>query len=483
MNRSLFGLLLYWIVAVLAIVLITLWAAGLATASIADCIDATCRITAKDGGRGTGCAFERSQGYVYVLTAAHVVGDSQTVQCEFWRAGHQSSPLPATVIQRSPEADAAVVAVPESAFGGLVPKTIPVGPRDFVVRPGETVTSVGCANGTWSTGFRGHALGYEGSDLHFVPTPANGRSGSAIFDAEGRVIVGLLRARTGDDTQGIATSLQTLHAALAGQSQSEIRNLKSEITQCPGGSCPTPGSGNYQYRLLPDPQYRQYEQGRGEAYNQGRSNPWPTLPPASPSTPMPPIDLGPTNQRLDRITQLLEAAATPPRGPALPDPAGGDAARDAVEEAKEASAQAVAEVQEESSKLRQFVDTLIGDRGTLKERFDARLSKVQEELGEEASTREIARAYVKDLAQEKLSDPTLGLSAGKILGGALGLSGPLALGVGMGLWFLSRRIGSKIESGEPLLIQRVVERLGDKIDDLKDRVSDARSTTTQERKA
>ncbi|HUT11871.1 MAG TPA: hypothetical protein VMY42_15325 [Thermoguttaceae bacterium] len=143
----------------------------------------------------------------------------------------------------------------------------------------------------------------------------------------------------------------------------------------------------------------------------------------------------------------------------------------------------MAEVQEESSKLRQFVDTLIGDRGTLKERFDARLSKVQEELGEEASTREIARAYVKDLAQEKLSDPTLGLSAGKILGGALGLSGPLALGVGMGLWFLSRRIGSKIESGEPLLIQRVVERLGDKIDDLKDRVSDARSTTTQERKA
>jgi len=32
------------------------------------------------------------------------------------------------------------------------------------------------------------------------------------------------------------------------------------------------------------------------------------------------------------------------------------------------------------------------------------------------------------------------------------------------------------------LIQRVVERLGDKIDDLKDRVSDVRSAT-QERKA
>jgi len=378
MTRSLFGLLFYRTVAVLAIVLITLWAAGPATASIADCIDATCRITATDGGRGTGCAFEHSQGYVYVLTAAHVVGQGRTVQCEFWRAGHQSSPLPALVIKRSSEADAAVVAVPESAFGGLVPKTIPVAPRDFVVRPGETLASVGCANGTWSTGFRGHALGYHGSDLHFVPTPANGRSGSAIFDAEGRMIVGLLRARTADGTQGIATSLQTLHAALAGQSQSEIRNPKSEITQCPGGACPTPGSGNYQYHLLPGPQYRQYEQGRGEAYNEGRSNPWPTLPPASASAPMPPIDLGPTNQRLDRITQLLEGTLALPRRPAADDSAAGDtaadaAARRAVEEAKEASAEAVAEVRQESSKLREFVDTLIGDRGT---RSLARMSRI-----------------------------------------------------------------------------------------------------------
>jgi len=463
MNRSLFGLLLSRIVVVLAAVLITFWAAGSATASIADCIDATCRITATDGGRGTGCAFERSQGYVYVLTAAHVVGDGRTVQCEFWRAGHQSHPLPGTVVKRSPRADAAVVAVPERAFGGLVPKTIPVGPRDFLVRPGETLTSVGCANGTWSTGWKGHALGYQGSDLHFVPTPANGRSGSAIFDAEGRMIVGLLRARTVDNSNGIATSLQALHAALDGSSRSETRNLNSRIAPCPDGSC------------FPDS--RRYN-------DQGRPYAWPTLPPPAPT---PPVDLSPIGEKLDRIgdeQEKISELLIEIRGKRaeLSSPAD-DLAIKAAAEAKQASAEAVAEVKEESSKLRQFVDTLIGDRGTLKERFEARLAKVRGELGEAASTGEIARAYVKDLAQDKLSDPALGLSAGKILGGALGLSGPLALGVGLGLWFLSRRIGAKIESGEPLLIQRVVERLGEKIDDLKDRVADVQSTTSRGRKA
>ncbi len=47
---------------------------GTAKASMTDCIDATCRITAADGGVGSGCVFEIGQGRVYVLTAAHVAG-------------------------------------------------------------------------------------------------------------------------------------------------------------------------------------------------------------------------------------------------------------------------------------------------------------------------------------------------------------------------------------------------------------------------
>ena len=296
MTRRTLELLLYWIMVIAAVILIAVWSAALAEASIAECIDATCRITAGDGGRGTGCAFERSKGHVYVLTAAHVVGNSRSVQCEFWRAGHQSEPLPGVVIDRSPAADAAVVAVPEAAFGGLLPKTVPIAPRDWIVRPGTTLLSVGCANGTWSTGWKGHALGYRGPDLHFLPPPANGRSGSAIFDAAGERIVGLLRARTGNNSEGIASSLQTLYAAPRSQrsgvrDQADRKHPRTAVrgvpigrvhgpapadptqvdpTQCPGGNCPTPR------RLLP---YRQQQDERFRHLQERSQNPWPTLPP------------------------------------------------------------------------------------------------------------------------------------------------------------------------------------------------------------
>src|SRR5574340_1499151 len=123
-------------------------------AALPDCLDATCRVTAPDQGRGTGCVFERSQGQVFVLTCAHVA-TGQTVQCEFWRDGHQSQPLAGQVQMRSEAADAAVVSIPESAFGGLLPKAIPFAPRESMLRDGDTVTSVGCALGAWSTAWKG----------------------------------------------------------------------------------------------------------------------------------------------------------------------------------------------------------------------------------------------------------------------------------------------------------------------------------------
>ena len=108
-----------------------LGAAGPCRASVSDAIDATCRVTAADGSRGTGCVFEIGQGSIYVLTAAHVVGNdaTATAKCEFWRGGHQSAPLAGRVIGRSEEADAAMVAVPQSALGGLLPGVVPLAPR------------------------------------------------------------------------------------------------------------------------------------------------------------------------------------------------------------------------------------------------------------------------------------------------------------------------------------------------------------------
>ena len=142
---------------------------GLCQAAMSDCIDATCRITTADGSRGSGCVFEIGNGTVYVLTAGHVTGSADAVQCEFWHGGHQSSPLPGRVIGRSAAADAAIVAVPAAALGGVLPTAVPLAPREESVRPGDTLASVGCANGSWSTGWKGHVLGGEAEELRFIP--------------------------------------------------------------------------------------------------------------------------------------------------------------------------------------------------------------------------------------------------------------------------------------------------------------------------
>ena len=111
------------------VIILMLAKTGAAEAALSDCIDATCRITAADGSRGTGCVFEISRDRVYVLTAAHVVGKNQLVHCEFWQKGHRSRPLQARVIARveNDRCDAAVVALASSQFGGRLPWLVVIG--------------------------------------------------------------------------------------------------------------------------------------------------------------------------------------------------------------------------------------------------------------------------------------------------------------------------------------------------------------------
>jgi hypothetical protein len=365
------------------------------------------------------------------------------------------------------------VAIAERRFAGLAPKIIPLGEKTASPRPGGSIMSVGCADGSWSTGWKGHVLGYSGADMYFQPPPANGRSGSAIFNAEGTKIVGLLKARMADDSAGIATSLPSLHRAFSSRNKTLEAGLVEQAAgkvQCPGGSCPTENP----WRLSP---YRHNQDERLEKLQQPQQV-WPTFP----GNTSPRINLDSTNQKLDRIADLLMEMRTEQR----PDPVPVAPLVPIAPPADAAGEEAISEVRQEvrqvAGKLGEVVNTLIGDRETLRQRFDERLEKVKSELDADADRRDIAREYAKDFVQEKLSDGRLGLSTGKLAAGALGLSGPLSLAIGFGLWMLSRRAGAKLEAGDPLLVQRLIERVGDKIDGLKDRVVDQQADINSKRK-
>ncbi len=429
-------------------------------AAMENCLEAACRVSAADGGVGSGCVFQIADRYVYVLTAAHVVGTGGTVQCEFWKSGHQSARITGWVIARAtqPQYDVAIVALPEAAFGGVLPQVVPLAPPGQAMQANQVVWSAGCAHGAWATGWQGRLLRSAGGELYFVPPPANGRSGSALFDGQGRSIVGVVKARTGDGTAGLATSVDAIYQAFArpdvqrsSLSDPLGRSPAQTSVPCPG-SCPAP----IPY-LLP---YRYREQFRNQPQTPQPSPAWPT----APGQPVAPLDIEPIRQRLDRLLegqqrmanaleqmnatgkapQALKGQADPsadsgggPPGGRSPQPGAGPHSQ---------AGQALPSAQQ-PGRLAQLLGELLGEPEKLPERFQARRDKVKSQLSEQAGDLEVAQAYLRDFAREKLAQGTLGLTAGQLLGAALGLSGPLSLALGGGLWLLSRRIGARL--GQP----------------------------------
>jgi len=262
-----------------------------ASASLADCIDATCRIQAADGSTGTGCVFEISQGTVFVLTNRHVVGAADSVRCVFWQQGHQSAALTGSVLARSDQVDVALVTVPAAAFDGRLPRVVPIAPGGNRLAEGETVTSVGCANGAWATGWKGHVLGYDGTSVCFTPPPADGRSGSALFDASGQRIVGLIWGRLEQGQgRGYAVTVDNLYRALnfTQTGAGWVHRPLPPVTVADSAQCGPNGCAPRGY-ILP---YRNYQQQREYQRDRQldqldqldrqldlRSQVWPTLPP------------------------------------------------------------------------------------------------------------------------------------------------------------------------------------------------------------
>lgn len=295
-----------------------------ARGSTDDQFAAVCRITSP-GGAGSGCVYGLGQDFAMILTAAHVVEGQQAVSCEFWSRGHQSSKLPGQVLVSDPTIDAAVVAVPVSAFGGVLPTAVALGNASDVPATGAAVVTVGCPGGAWASAVKGHITRSEGGRVFFVPAPAGGRSGSVLTNEAGDRIVGIVQVRTMDNSEGGATSIATIRARMEGKIKVACRDftpcrevLSYAPVQCGPGGCPVPSeSVNPRGGRYALPWNVPRTQGGGGA------NPWSTLPaPAAPVTP--PVDLGPITQRLDgiadRIAQAAPVAPTVPVPPAAADP-------------------------------------------------------------------------------------------------------------------------------------------------------------------
>lgn len=292
-----------WFLCVLAL----LWANVANAANFDDAVQATCRITTPPGMmngkmvvmKGTGIVVDVGDQYVGILTNAHVVGNHQTVKCEFYRQGYQSVPIDAAVVSRvnTKTVDAALLAIRRDVFGGLAPKPVPIASSSYVVAPGEEIMSVGCPEGSWPMGWIGHAERYEstpegyGPFLAFLPPPKQGRSGSAVFNKAGE-IVGLIVARDGkedkDVTIGYACTLQAMRAELAADAKTRgpwkytgsTTLVSWQETQCgPGGcgprGCPVP-QGYDQDSLRNRGQRRQQQAPQQQPSVPERgSSPWP----------------------------------------------------------------------------------------------------------------------------------------------------------------------------------------------------------------
>ena len=519
MNRfrtaaSMCGLLTLVTLVVLFLVLTSVAVRG-AEASLNGCMDATCRITTPErmlpngqrgSDRGSGCAFQRVAGSIWILTNAHVVAESTVVQCEFWQQGHQSDPLPGRVIAKDSGLDVAIVEVPEAAFGGRPPAIVPLAEATDFPRPNDTIISVGCANGAWATGWKGHVLGYQDSDMHFVPPPANGRSGSAVFNAQGTKIVGLVRARIDASGQGIAIGITALRSQMAAtcsrvgaaQPLAAIRPVArasgatvSSMEQggCGPGGCGPGGCDALKYRFLP---YRQLQDRQQQERQQTPQtlpggNPWPTLPVPAPS--VPPPDLAPIQQQLGRISDSLEdirreakpIPAPTPGSPLTTQPAGPDpavaaafnmaqqaaeataATKKKVDELETATIAAKAGQEKIAGEVRTIADShgklaeMVAKHGTLAERFEARKAEVDAKLGDHAGKLEKVHEFARSLVEDKIGALKEGHGDTRliILIVVLAVVGVFVVGV-------VKDVTHRRETGDPLVIEKLAARLAGK---------------------
>jgi len=194
---------------------------------VSEAMDAVCRITALDGGRGTGTVFHRDQFTIRILTNEHVVGPTADMcQCEFFVSGVVSKKVPGRVRFRrrhdATDQDVAIVEVSVGHFGAFLPRVVPLA-KPGEAKYGRPMVTIGCPSGGWSTAVKvAHEKTFEGVVI-FSPAPAQGRSGSPLLDEKGEKIIGLVAWNNTQAGTGTAQTIANLARAFEGKAGFERR--------------------------------------------------------------------------------------------------------------------------------------------------------------------------------------------------------------------------------------------------------------------
>jgi len=178
--------------------------------SLNEIAQATCRVGVS-GASGSGTAIHEDKDYVYILTNAHVVGNSRSGLVEFFPGGRKTAKIPASVIWREHQAntdvDFAIMKVAKNTLYGYKPRIIPLAPSSYQIKAGQYIASVGHPAARWAQAWEGYALRDGSSRVLFTPPPLGGQSGSGIFvNIDGYTYLGAVLTwrigRDGRDSKG-----------------------------------------------------------------------------------------------------------------------------------------------------------------------------------------------------------------------------------------------------------------------------------------
>ena len=188
-------------------------------------VESTVRVSVS-GGVGTGTVFNEDEDFYYILTNAHVVGNSRTVGLEFTK-NHFASPRYVGEVEKrsllSGQAfDVAVVKLRKSSIPSHIKLPIMeiAGPND---KPRQLLmVTCGCQAGEMPSVQLTATTKQDDKLIYYLPTSRPGRSGSSLVDIEGNKIYGLVAWMTGQgrDSQGLAMTSDRIRPWVFNQSLS-----------------------------------------------------------------------------------------------------------------------------------------------------------------------------------------------------------------------------------------------------------------------